>query len=93
MSKEIHDWLRTLLPVLVMGVVFYVGQMQSLALIGQKVDTLTGVLQETNQKMERISDKVVSNDKEVGLQNYAIKTLDKRLSNLEGKQLAFTVEE
>lgn len=87
MQKEIHDWLRTLLPVLIMGVVFYVGQIQSLALIGQKVDTLTGVLQETNLKMERISDKVVSNDKEMGLQNYAIKTLDTRLTKLEDRSV------
>lgn len=92
MQKEIHDWLRTLLPVLIMGVVFYVGQIQSLALIGQKVDTLTGVLQETNLKMERISEKVVSNDKEVGLQNYAIKSLDVRLTKLEDKSLVFEVK-
>lgn len=92
MTKEIHDWLRTLLPVLIMGIVFYVGQMQSLALIGQKVDVLTGVLQETNLKMERISDKVVSNDKEVGLQTYAIKSIDNRLTKLEDKTLIFDVK-
>lgn len=83
MTKEIHDWLRTLLPVLIMGVVFYVGQIQSLALIGQKVDTLTGVLQETNQKMERISEKVIANDKEMGLQTFVIKGLDERVKDLE----------
>lgn len=83
MTREIHEWLRTLLPVLIMGLVFYVGQIQSLALIGQKVDTLTGVLQETNQKMERISEKVIENDKEMGLQNYVIKGLDERVKNLE----------
>lgn len=92
MQKEIHDWLRTLLPVLIMGVVFYVGQIQSLALIGQKVDTLTGVLQETNLKMERISEKVVSNDKEMGLQNYAIKSLDTRLTKLEDRSVLLDVK-
>lgn len=86
MSKEIHDWLRTLLPVLIMGVVFYVGQIQSLALIGQKVDTLTGVLQETNQKMERISEKVIANDKEMGLQTFVIRGLDERVKDLEKKK-------
>ena len=86
MTKEIHDWLRALLPVLVMGGVFYVGQIQSLALIGQKVDTLTGVLQETNQKMERISEKVIANDKEMGLQTFVIKGLDERVKDLEKKE-------
>lgn len=83
MTKEIHDWLRTLLPVLVMGGVFYVGQIQSLSLIGQKVDTLTEVLQDTNLKMEKISEKVVQNDKEVGLQNYVLQSMDKRITRLE----------
>lgn len=86
MTREIHEWLRTLLPVLIMGLVFYVGQIQSLALIGQKVDTLTGVLQETNQKMERISEKVIENDKEMGLQTYVIKGLDERVKDLEEKE-------
>lgn len=83
MTREIHDWLRTLLPVLVMAAVFYVGQAQQLSLISQKVDDLTAVLKETNTKMETISEKVISNDKEVSLQTFVIKTMDERLKKLE----------
>lgn len=83
MTREIHEWLRTLLPVLVMAGVFYVGQVQQLSLISQKVDTLTEVLKETNVKMETISEKVVNNDKEVNLQNYVLKTMDERIKKLE----------
>ncbi len=83
MQKEIHEWLRTLVPVFVMAGVFYVGQVQQLTLISQKVDTLTEVLKETNTKMETISEKVISNDKEVSLQTFVIKTMDERLKALE----------
>lgn len=83
MQKEIHEWLRTLVPVFVMAGVFYVGQVQQLTLISQKVDTLTEVLKETNTKMETISEKVISNDKEVSLQTFVIKTMDERLKVLE----------
>lgn len=83
MTREIHEWLRTLLPVFIMAGVFYVGQVQQLSLISQKVDTLTEVLKETNTKMETISEKVVNNDKEVNLQNYVIKTMDERIKKLE----------
>lgn len=83
MTREIHDWLRTLLPVLVMAAVFYIGQAQQLSLISQKVDDLTAVLKETNTKMETISEKVISNDKEVSLQTFVIKTMDERLKRLE----------
>lgn len=83
MQKEIHEWLRTLVPVFVMAGVFYVGQVQQLSLISQKVDTLTEVLKETNTKMETISEKVISNDKEVSLQTFVIKTMDERLKVLE----------
>lgn len=86
MTREIHDWLRTLLPVLVMAAVFYIGQAQQLSLISQKVDDLTAVLKETNTKMETISEKVISNDKEVSLQTFVIKTMDERLKRLEEEE-------
>jgi len=86
MQKEIHEWLRTLVPVFVMAGVFYVGQVQQLTLISQKVDTLTEVLKETNTKMETISEKVISNDKEVSLQTFVIKTMDERLKVLEAEK-------
>lgn len=83
MSPETHNWLRTLVPVVIMGLVFYIGQRESLAVLVQKVDVLTEVLQETNQRMEGISNKVIANDKEVSLQIYAIKGLDERMKRLE----------
>lgn len=84
--EEVQDWLRTMVPVLFLGVIFFIGQREALSLLGQKVDNLTGVMQESNRKMEIISEKVIANDKEVGLQNYVLKGLDKRVTSLEDKR-------
>lgn len=83
--EEVHNWLRTILPVAVLGFVFFIGQRESLSLVGQKVDNLTQVMEKTNRKLETISEKVIANDKEVGLQNYVIQGLDKRVTKLEDK--------